>query len=91
MELRDFGQLPDRLGVLASQLDDALSGQRPSFQRALNGHVATGGRDAAEGLDDLFQFSGSGFDLGNDRDATGLPSSSRSMSVGNAVDGDDVR
>jgi hypothetical protein len=68
----DFGSHDDRLGVLASQLDDALSGQRDLFQRALNGHVATGGHDAVEGLDDLFEVLQSLrlLDLGNDRDAT---------------------
>ena len=68
----DLGSHDDRLGVLASQLDDALSGQRDLFQRALNGHVATGGHDAVEGLDDLFEVLQSLrlLDLGNDRDAT---------------------
>ena len=68
----DFGSHDDRLGVLTSQLDATLGSQRDLFQRALDGHVATGNHDAVEGLDDLFKVLKSLrlLDLGNDRDAT---------------------
>ena len=68
----DFGSHDDRLGVLASQLDDALGGQRDLFQRALDGHVATGGHDTVERLDDVLKVLQSLrlLDLGDDRDTT---------------------
>ena len=49
----------------------ALGGQRDLFQRALDGHVATGGHDAVERLDDLLEvLQGLRLlDLGDDRDA----------------------
>ncbi len=72
MGAEDFGSHDDRLGVLASELDAALGSQRDLFERALDGHVATGNHDAVEGLDDLFKVLKSLrlLDLGDDRDAT---------------------
>ena len=66
----DFGGHDDRLGVLTSQLDAALGGQRDLFQRALDGHIATCDHDAVERLDDLLEvLEGLRLlDLGDDRD-----------------------
>ena len=69
---QDLGGDDDGLGVLTGQLDDALGGQRDLFQRALDGHVATGGHDAVERLDDVLKVLQSLrlLDLGDDRDTT---------------------